>query len=238
MHSVQAVDYITPPSSEPKTHGIAEHGWGPYQNNGGTVLAVAGPDFAVIAGDTRLSTGYRIHSRNQSKITKLTEQCMVATGGMEAEMITLHKVLRIRVSMYEHEHRKSPSVTAIAQMLSNTLYHKRFFPYYTFNVVAGVDDEGKGATYSYDAIGSYERVPYVASGTGAELVTSVLDNQIAKTNQPNASKTPLTKQGTIDLVKDVVTSAGERDIYTGDKAEVFIIDIGGIDKEILELRED
>lgn len=36
----------------------------PYVNNEGTVVAVAGEDFVVVGGDTRLSEGYSIITRN------------------------------------------------------------------------------------------------------------------------------------------------------------------------------
>ena len=44
--------------------------------------------------------------------------------------------------MYQHNHGKPMSVAAMAQLVSNTLYYKRFFPYYTYNLVCGLDEQG------------------------------------------------------------------------------------------------
>eukprot|EP00933_Yihiella_yeosuensis_P050831 TRINITY_DN48634_c0_g1_i1.p1 TRINITY_DN48634_c0_g1~~TRINITY_DN48634_c0_g1_i1.p1 ORF type:complete len:220 (-),score=38.42 TRINITY_DN48634_c0_g1_i1:365-1024(-) len=214
-----------------------EHRWSPYADNGGTCLGVSGEDYVVVAADTRLSSGYKIHTRNCSKVTQLTDKCVIASCGMKSDAITLHKHLKARIVMYQHQHRRQPSVTAIAQLLSTTLYHKRFFPYYTFNVLCGVDDEGKGAVYHYDAIGSFERCPYTTSGSGSSLVMSVLDAQISKENQTIASPA-LSKQEICDLAKDCLSSVGERDIYTGDYGEIFIIDAGGVSKVNFDLKQD
>lgn len=64
---------------------------------------------------------------------------------MQADTKALHKVLQMRNVMYQHNHNRPMSVSAVAQLLSNTLYYKRFFPYYTFNLVAGLDEQGEHA---------------------------------------------------------------------------------------------
>ena len=51
--------------------------------------------------------------------------------------------VQVRVAMYKHQHREEPSVVAVAQLLSTVLYSRRFFPYYTFNVLFGIDSEGR-----------------------------------------------------------------------------------------------
>jgi 20S proteasome subunit beta 6 len=48
----------------------------------------------------------------------------------------------------------------------------------------------------------------------------------------------LSESEAVDLVKDVFASATERDIYTGDKLEIVVINASGIHREYIELRKD
>jgi len=162
--------------------------WSPYIINGGTTVAVAGKDFAIVAGDTRMSKGYSICSRYVPKCYQLSSKCVLGTSGMQAEAKTLRKVLDYKTTMYKHKHFKEISTPAIAQMLSTTLYYKRFFPYYTFNVLGGVDEKGNGVAYGYDAVGSFESIPYGVTGSGSALITSLFDNQISFKTHPKKQK--------------------------------------------------
>lgn len=130
------------------------------------------------------------------------------------------------------------SLDSIAQLLSTTLYHKRFFPYYTFNLLGGIDSEGKGAVFSYDAIGSFEKTAYSASGSGQAYVIPLLDNCIGLRNRLNTAE-PIPAEEVVELLKDAFLSAGERDIYTGDEVEFHVIKAGqGTTVERFSLKAD
>lgn len=68
------------------------------------MLAVAGEDFAVVASDSRLSEGFSIHTRDQPKTYKLTNNTVVGCCGFHGDVLTLIKVLkaRIKVILYLH----------------------------------------------------------------------------------------------------------------------------------------
>lgn len=44
--------------------------------------------------------------------------------------------------MYKHSNNKTMTSGAIAAMLSTILYGRRFFPYYVYNIIGGLDEEG------------------------------------------------------------------------------------------------
>ena len=58
----------------------------------------------------------------------------------------------MRMKAYRHNHNKEMSTPAVAQMAAIMLYNKRFFPYYISNILAGLDEHGKGVLYSYDPV--------------------------------------------------------------------------------------
>ncbi|XP_022738388.1 proteasome subunit beta type-1-like isoform X4 [Durio zibethinus] len=97
--------------------------------------------------------------------------------------------------------------------------------------------EGKGCVFTYDAVGSYERVGYGNQRTGSTLIMPFLDSQL-KSPSPlllpaQDAVTPLVKYEAVDLVKTVFASATERDIYIGDKLEIVILNADGIRREYM-----
>ncbi|KAH0842436.1 hypothetical protein AYO21_10741 [Fonsecaea monophora] len=237
--------------------GAKQHAFYPYTDNGGSTLGITGADFAILAGDTRSTSGYNINSRYVPKLFRIGEdgsdeqssRIVLAVVGFAADGNALKERLDAIVKMYKYQHNKPMSVKACAQRLSTILYQKRFFPYYVHAILGGLDEDGKGALYSYDPVGSYEREQCRAAGAAASLIMPFLDNQVNYKNQYipasgvglDLKQRPiesLPKDVVVGLVKDAFTSATERHIEVGDGLQMLVITKDGIEETLTPLKRD
>jgi 20S proteasome subunit beta 6 len=225
------------PKGVPKAH---QQNWSPYEDNGGTVAAVAGKGYVIVAGDTRLNGDFCVLTRlDGSKLCKLTGQTILASTGMQADRLQLQQVLKYKCKWYQYNNGGStPSTAAIAQLLSTILYHRRFFPYYTFNVLAGLDENGNGVCYSYDAVGCTEPLSYGTTGSANQFMEPLLDCLILRENMVGQAPSNMTKDDALLLLKNAFTGAGERDIFTGDGVKFLILTPEGLTEEYMPLRAD
>ncbi|KAI1810541.1 N-terminal nucleophile aminohydrolase [Poronia punctata] len=239
------------------TDGLREHRFNPYTDNGGSTLAIAGADFAIMAGDTRLTAGYSINTRYAPKVFKIggstssqeDANILLSVVGFAADGEALKERLDAICKMYRYRQGKPMSVSACAKRLSTILYQKRFFPYYVHAILGGIDEDGTGAVYSYDPVGSYEREQCRAGGAAASLIMPFLDNQVNFKNQhipgsgvghelQERERAPLPRSEVEILVKDAFDSAVERHIEVGDGLQMMIITKDGIEERLLPLKRD
>jgi len=235
----------------------------PYVDNSGTVIGLAGKDFVMLGADTRLSDSYFIRSRQVSRLHELgggdgggggggkDEQPLVFCGaGCWSDNIGLVKVLTSDVRRYAWENKMPLSVNGLAHLLSTTLFARRTFPYYSHSIVSGLDEQGRGALFRFDAVGSFERVRAACIGKGEQLIQPMLDEvsnmeedgalwimnaegdafldsqtaaAAAQGGRQESAIDTLTEQQAFELVVKAFRAAAEREISIGDGVDIWLI---------------
>ncbi|WFD34249.1 proteasome endopeptidase complex [Malassezia cuniculi] len=169
------------------------------------------------------------------------DRATLATTGFNADAEALVARVRQQLEWYQYTNGRPMPLHSIARMLSTILYSKRFFPYYVYNLLGGIDEQGKGAVFSYDPVGSYERVICNASGAAQGLLLPFLDSQVMFKNinvpggtTPEPGHLPL--ETSLQLTMDAFTSATERHIEVGDGLEVYVVRSSATEAPVLEER--
>lgn len=156
-----------------------------------------------------------------------SEKTYVAAAGCHADVDGLYSQLKYMTTMYKFDNGVEMSSEAAAQLVSNTLYQKRFFPYYALPIVAGIAKDSLGYCATYDAVGSYirSRDGYCVNGSAASVATPILDNLLGKIGVSSGvqDKPSFTAEEAVEIVKDVFVTVGERDILCGDSIEIITI---------------
>ncbi|KAF5361293.1 hypothetical protein D9758_010297 [Tetrapyrgos nigripes] len=206
----------------------------PYSENGGTILAVAGSRFCVVAGDTRRTDGYS-QTRYAPKVFRLTDKAVLAVNGFSADGNMFVNKVRQQLEWYRHGHARDMPLHEIARLMQTMLYARRFFPYYVSNILSGIEEDGSGAVYTFDSVGSYERDTCRVAGAAQSFMQPYLDNQDDWYTRPSvhyknqrsthssSRPTQLPLSSVLSLVMDSFVNASERHVEVGDGLEIYVV---------------
>ncbi|HDR53709.1 MAG TPA: proteasome subunit beta [archaeon] len=183
---------------------------------GTTTLGMIFKDGVVLAADTQSTAGY-IESRNEKKVHAITRHIALTTAGVVGDIQAVIRLLKAESKLYQMNN-GGITTNGVVTLLSNVLHSNRMFPYITALLVGGYDEEPKlMAIDPYGGVGTGE--DFFVTGSGAPLAMGVLESSYTKN---------MTEKETVELARKAVSTAQERDIYTGGRrVSVAVIDKNG-----------
>eukprot|EP00553_Chaetoceros_curvisetus_P003880 CAMPEP_0204616736 /NCGR_PEP_ID=MMETSP0717-20131115/3913_1 /ASSEMBLY_ACC=CAM_ASM_000666 /TAXON_ID=230516 /ORGANISM="Chaetoceros curvisetus" /LENGTH=347 /DNA_ID=CAMNT_0051630069 /DNA_START=1 /DNA_END=1044 /DNA_ORIENTATION=+ len=138
-------------------------------------------------------------TRNVNVFTRNQCPTFIASAGCASDCEALKRQIRSEINAHKHWNYGDATLTptGIATLLGQTLYSRRTFPFYSFCILAGLEDvdmerDGNenfmGCVHIYDAIGSHERVAVATAGNGREMLQPILDRLFSTTTTTSSSK--------------------------------------------------
>lgn len=142
------------------------------------MVAMAGKKCVAIATDKRFGIReLQTVACNFSKAYATTEKSMVGMCGLATDIQTMRQMLKFKLKMYELQEKKVMEPTTLMNMMSTTLYERRFGPWFTEPIVCGLDKNNDPVLCSYDFIGAMsESKNFAVGGTTSDQLLGVCES--------------------------------------------------------------
>lgn len=130
---------------------------------------MVGKDCVAIACDLRLGMQALTVSNNFPKIFSYGDVYLGLTG-LATDVSTVSDLFRYKVNMYRLREERNISPQTMANLVSSSLYEKRFGPYFVSPVIAGLNQTtGKPFICGFDSIGCIDFAKdFIVSGTASD----------------------------------------------------------------------
>ncbi|TWU78370.1 proteasome core particle subunit beta 3 [Metarhizium rileyi] len=202
----------------------------PFSINGGACVAMVGKDCVAIACDLRLGLQALTVSNNFPKIFQYGDVFLGLTG-LATDVGTVSDLFRYKVNMYRLREERDIAPRTFANLVSSSLYERRFGPYFVSPVVAGLDPKtGKPFICGFDSIGCIDFAKdFIVSGTASEQLFGMCEGLWEADMGPDAL---------FETISQALLNAVDRDALSGWGAHVYIIEKDKVTKRLLKGRQD
>ncbi|XP_049985735.1 proteasome subunit beta type-3-like [Alexandromys fortis] len=198
---------------------------------GWAVMAMKGKNCVVIAADRRFRIQAQMLTTDFQKIFPMDDRLYIGLSGLATEFQTVAQRLKFRLNLYELKEGRQIKPYTLMSMVANLLYEKRFGPYYTEPVIAGLDPKTfKPFICSLDLIGCpMVTDDFVVSGTCSKQMYGMCKSLW----EPNMDPEHL-----FETISQAMLDAVDRDAVLGMGVIVHIIEKDKISTRTLKARMD
>jgi proteasome beta subunit len=191
---------------------------------GTTTIGLVCKDGVVLATERRATAGNVISNKQTQKLFKIDQNIGITIAGLVGDAQVLARYLKAEVSLYRL--RRSANLTAegAATLLANILNGNRFYPYYAWLILGGIDGKG-GHVFSVDPAGGCIEDKFVSVGSGSNFAYGLIEESYTR---------DISTSDAVDLALRGLTAAMKRDSASGDGYLVHVITA----KEYHELTDD
>jgi 20S proteasome subunit beta 3 len=131
---------------------------------------MVGKDCVAIACDLRLGLQALTVSNNNPKIFSYGSTVYLGITGLATDVTTVSDLFRYKVNMYRLREERGISPQTLANLVSSSLYERRFGSYFVSPVVAGINETtGQPFICGFDSIGCIDFAKdFIVSGTASD----------------------------------------------------------------------
>jgi len=185
-------------------------------HNGSGIAAMVGKNCVGIASDTRLGVGAQTVSCNFKKVFKIHDKLYYGLAGLGTDVQTMSELLSFRMNMYELRESRKVKPSTFGNVVANILYSKRFGPYFTEPVIAGLEGpENKPYLAAMDLIGAPVFTDdFLVAGTCSDNLYGTCESLYQKDMDPETL---------FETLSQALLAAVDRDALSGWGATVTII---------------
>ncbi|EER31404.1 proteasome component PUP3 [Candida tropicalis MYA-3404] len=203
----------------------------PFSINGGAAVAMIGKECIAIASDLRLGQQSLGVSNNFEKIFEISPKTYLGLTGLASDVLTLKELFRFKTNLYKLREDHSIEPSTLANLISSSLYERRFGPWFVSPIVAGLDSKtNKPFICGFDSIGCIDYShDFIVSGTASDQLYGMCESLY----EPNLEPEEL-----FETISQALLNAVDRDALSGWGAVVYIITKDKVTKRVLKTRQD
>lgn len=191
---------------------------------------MVGKDCVAIGCDLRLGMQAMGVSNDFEKVFEY-DNVFLGLTGLATDVQTLSEVFRYQHKMYLMREERRMEPETFANLVSSTLYQKRFGPYFVGPVVAGVNSKsGKPFICGFDLIGCIDFAKdFIVAGTATDQLYGMCESLWEPDLEP---------EDLFETISQAMLNAQDRDALSGWGAIVYVITKDKVVKRLLKTRQD